>query len=198
MWFARLPFEIPPFAILPGAPPVNDPAMRSTIPVSRRTFVVASGLGFAGLTFARPAPARRAAAATSANGREIDDFIFLVRRGFAHRLLGHEARSAAGISRALPTDRDDGPGDSPVRASAAIGEAGPSFGARQLDRWHGQHERPSRRLLLQPDRAYSRSDFSELGEQPHSVCRRLALHGKRRRGQASRASRHAQRDHAAA
>jgi hypothetical protein len=36
------------------APPVNDPAVRSTIPLSRRTFVVASGLGFAGLTFARP------------------------------------------------------------------------------------------------------------------------------------------------
>jgi len=39
-----------------GAPPVNDPAMCSKIPVSRRTFVVASGLGFAGLTFTRPAP----------------------------------------------------------------------------------------------------------------------------------------------
>jgi Protein of unknown function (DUF1501) len=35
---------------------VIDPAIRSTIPLSRRTFVVASGLGFAGMTFARPAP----------------------------------------------------------------------------------------------------------------------------------------------
>ncbi|HUE15497.1 MAG TPA: DUF1501 domain-containing protein [Planctomycetaceae bacterium] len=36
---------------------VRNTSIRSTVPVSRRTFVVASGLGVAGLTFGKPAPA---------------------------------------------------------------------------------------------------------------------------------------------
>jgi hypothetical protein len=36
---------------------VQNPLIRSTIPVTRRSFVVASGIGFAGLTFGKPADA---------------------------------------------------------------------------------------------------------------------------------------------
>ena len=84
--------------------------MRERAPIiNRRTMLVASGAGFAGLAFGRPALSSAAVQCEAADG-QIDDPVLSVRRGFAHRHLGHEARRARRLSRRVPPAPTSAPG----------------------------------------------------------------------------------------
>ena len=115
--------------------------------------------------------------------REVDNPVLPVRRRFAPGFLGSETEGSCRVPRPLLADRNVGSGSDAQRASAAAGETGASPGTAELGRWHGEHERPSRRVLSQPDGTCSRSELPHAGQQPHAISRRLAVHGHGRRGQ---------------
>ena len=110
----------------------------------------------------------------------VDDPVLPLRRGVARRHLGPQARRAGRVPRAVPADRDDGARRPALRAPADAGPAGPSPGRGQFGGRHGQHQRPPRRLLLQPDRPRPGPELQDARQRPDAPAGRLALHGLRR------------------
>lgn len=100
---------------------------------------------------------------------QVHDPLLPLRRRFTSGRMGHEARRARRLPRSFQTDSDLGAGSDVVRAPADVGKAGSSSRLDQFGWRYGEHERSSRRLLLQPDWPRARSEFSYVGQQPHSI-----------------------------
>ena len=110
------------------SPPGSRPAR-----VDRRAFLVASGAGLAGLGTGPGRFERHGGRARRRTGA-VDDPVLPLRRCVARRHLGHEARRAGRVPRAVPADRDDGARRPALRAPADAGPAGASPGRGQLGR----------------------------------------------------------------
>ena len=92
---------------------------------SRRELLVASAAGFAGLRFGRP-QADASGVIGPGGGKAKSVILFFLCGGAPSRHLGHEARRAARISRAVQADRDVGSRGAALRAPAAAGHGRPT------------------------------------------------------------------------
>jgi hypothetical protein len=159
--------ERPGQPLMSGKENGTSAALHRASLASRRSFLVASTCGLAGMTFGRPVSAD---SQVRAPGRAKSTILFFLSGGASHiDMWDMKPNAPAEYRGPFQPIATSAPGVRLVRASADAGQTGPSSGDSQQHSRVGQHERSSRGLLLQLDRACARPDVSVAGQQSDAL-----------------------------